>query len=270
MTIQFSLRSLAGLDCPWSVVRELASVDVAQDELVAWAPPSEAQILRVAAAGEDDARCAALVGDWLLAPTFRSPRRVPVARWEYNQPSLAWSAGKSWLDAWSLCDVGLWLLHHTPLPPRWHVRAACAVAAEVVPCLPVSTRAEAQAELALVAGWGRGDVSLDEARALAARLRVDGGADDPVVFFGRMLRSILAIFGVAEPGGARWIPAAEPIARTAHPAAYAVFLAGCVNRGRGPLDDCAFMRHAADVIRATIPLDVVLMRVALVELPRTL
>lgn len=80
MTIRFSLRSLAGPDCPWSLVRELAVVDVAQDELTAWGPPSEPQLLRITVTGEDDAHGAALVGDWLLAPSIPRPRRVPRAR----------------------------------------------------------------------------------------------------------------------------------------------------------------------------------------------
>lgn len=153
--LEFSVRSLAGPDAPWSVVERVASVGVGRDLLRAWPPPfGEPCLVRVRALGGRPGWGRALVGDWFHTPAHPALRRVPAPGWDFNPGARRWSAPRAWVDAWEDCPNGAWMLTAVApvVPARSLVRTALGF---VRPCVDVTTYEVGRALEALDA-WTRG------------------------------------------------------------------------------------------------------------------
>ncbi len=104
------------------------------------AGPKVATLLRVQFHGESkDSK--GVVGYWFLDDSTRLRRRIPSAGWRATDEARAWSAGKSWWEAWEESPEASWMLSafayaRPGLGIPTLVRVACACARECLSAVP--------------------------------------------------------------------------------------------------------------------------------------
>ena len=146
-----SARAVASFREPFSPTgMRFYDAGVALDEIESLTSNVEPVVLRVSSHGVSDT-------DWLCAD-HDPPRRIRRPDWEYSFQSRRWSESKTWLDAWELCEDGVWLAHAAAavgLSRRLVVAAACACVRRA----PGACDGESGAVLFAAERWALGAVS---------------------------------------------------------------------------------------------------------------
>lgn len=243
--VQFSVRALAGLGSPWSVVRTVETVEAARDELLAWTPPPEPQLLRVASLlAEPPLELVPFLGDWLLHPDHALPR--PLHRPNWTVSTDRWSPPDAWVDVWETCPNVTWLLQVAVGVPRpLFARALAAVARDILErrrgVFTPAEHAFLGRALDQADAWSWGHVERDVLRTLAFDL--DAWPLRPSV-------TTVGSFGVL----AVYAAVAAPIAReTRELTSFATDVALACGQGTDA-EARAFHAEASDRVRAVIPL----------------